>query len=287
MEDNGDSNLWKSIRDFFTSRDDNPIEDVIKEAEQDGDLGQDLGRIMLNVLRLETRQINEIMLPRPDIVCLEENASIRDVAEKIIESGHSRLPVYRDNKDQIIAVIHAKDILPVLLKPDSSAVSLTDLMRPPLLVPETKSVKSMLLEFQSKKMHLAIALDEYGGTSGLITLEDVLEEIVGEIEDEYDAPKPREITVLEDECCLVSGRTLLEDLKDQLGIELSSEFVETLGGFLIEIAGRIPATGETFDIKGYSFQIKEADSKQIHSVLVFPVARCSEEEGPDGQQERI
>lgn len=278
MEDNGDSNLWKSIRDFFTSRDDNPIKDVIKEAEEDGDLGHDVGRILLNVLRLEARQIKEIMQPRPDIVCLEEQTPIKEVAAKIIESGHSRLPVYRNHKDQIIAVVHAKDILPVLLKPDNTETALTELMRPPLLVPETKSIKSMLLEFQSKKMHLAIALDEYGGTSGLITLEDVLEEIVGEIEDEYDPPKPSEITVLEDECCLVSGRTLLEDLKQELDIELSSDFVETLGGFLIEMAGRIPAAGETFDINGYSFQIKEADSKQIQSVLVFPVARCSEEE---------
>ena len=278
MEDNGDSTLWKSIRDFFTSRDENPIEDVIKEAERDGDLAQDVGRILLNVLRLESRQIKEIMQPRPDIVCLEEDASIREVAETIIESGHSRLPVYRDNKDQIIAVVHAKDILPVLLQHDDSATSLADLMRPPLWVPETKSVKSMLLEFQGKKMHLAIALDEYGGTSGLITLEDVLEEIVGEIEDEYDTPKPREITVLEDECCLVSGRTLLEDLRDQLEIELSSDFVETLGGFIIEMAGRIPASGETFDIMGYTFQIKEADSKQIHSVLIFPVRRCTEDD---------
>ena len=277
MEDNGDSNLWKSIRDFFTSRDDNPIKDVIKEAEEDGDLGHDVGRILLNVLRLEARQIKEIMQPRPDIVCLEEQTPINDVAARIIESGHSRLPVYRNHKDQIIAVVHAKDILPVLLKPDNTETALTELIRPPMLVPETKSIKSMLLEFQSKKMHLAIALDEYGGTSGLITLEDVLEEIVGEIEDEYDPPKPSEITVLEDECCLVSGRTLLEDLKQELDIELSSEFVETLGGFLIEMAGRIPATGETFDINGCSFQIKDADSKQIQSVLVFPVARCSEE----------
>mgnify|MGYP000046421222 FL=1 len=111
MENHGDSNLWKSIRDFFTSRDENPIEDVIKEAEKDGDLGQDVGRILQNVLSLETRQIKEIMLPRPDIVCLEENASIQEVAEIIIESGHSRIPVYRDNKDQIIAVVHAKYIL--------------------------------------------------------------------------------------------------------------------------------------------------------------------------------
>lgn len=278
MEENGDSNLWKSIRDFFTSRDEHPIQDVIREAEQDGDLAQDVGRILLNVLRLESRQIKEIMQPRPDIVCLEENASIREVAETIIESGHSRLPVYRDNKDQIIAVVHAKDILPVLLRSDDVPSQLIDLMRPPLWVPETKSVKSMLLEFQGKKTHLAIALDEYGGTSGLITLEDVLEEIVGEIEDEYDPPKPREITVLEDECCLVSGRTLLEDLRKQLDLDLTSEFVETLGGFLIEMAGRIPAPGETFDIKGYSFQIKESDAKQIHSVVIFPVSGCREED---------
>ncbi len=283
MEDNGDSNLWKSIRDFFTSRDENPIKDVIKEAEEDGDLGHDVGRILLNVLRLEARQIKEIMQPRPDIVCLEEQTPINEVAARIIESGHSRLPVYRNHKDQIIAVVHAKDILPVLLKPENTETALTELMRPPLLVPETKSIKSMLLEFQSKKMHLAIALDEYGGTSGLITLEDVLEEIVGEIEDEYDPPKPSEITVLEDECCLVSGRTLLEDLKQELDIELSSDFVETLGGFIIEMAGRIPATGETFDIHGYSFQIKEADSKQIQSVLIFPVARCSEDEDPKNE----
>lgn len=283
MEDNGDSNLWKSIRDFFTSRDENPIKDVIKEAEEDGDLGHDVGRILLNVLRLEARQIKEIMQPRPDIVCLEEQTPINEVAARIIESGHSRLPVYRNHKDQIIAVVHAKDILPVLLKPENTETALTELMRPPLLVPETKSIKSMLLEFQSKKMHLAIALDEYGGTSGLITLEDVLEEIVGEIEDEYDPPKPSEITVLEDECCLVSGRTLLEDLKQELDIELSSDFVETLGGFIIEMAGRIPATGETFDINGYSFQIKEADSKQIQSVLIFPVARCSEDEDPKNE----
>jgi len=283
VEDNGDSNLWKSIRDFFTSRDENPIKDVIKEAEEDGDLGHDVGRILLNVLRLEARQIKEIMQPRPDIVCLEEQTPINEVAARIIESGHSRLPVYRNHKDQIIAVVHAKDILHVLLKPDDTETALTELMRPPLLVPETKSIKSMLLEFQSKKMHLAIALDEYGGTSGLITLEDVLEEIVGEIEDEYDPPKPSEITVLEDECCLVSGRTLLEDLKQELDIELSSDFVETLGGFLIEMTGRIPSTGETFDINGYSFQIKEADSKQIQSVLIFPVARCSKDEDSEDE----
>ncbi len=138
-------------------------------------------------------------------------------------------------------------------------------------MPETKNVKDMLLEFQSKKQHLAIAIDEYGGTSGLITLEDILEEIVGEIEDEYDSPKEEEIQILENSSCLVSGRTSLEDLKEQLGIYLESEFVETIGGYLTEMMGRIPKEGETIKVKGYNFQIKEADEKHIGSILIYPI----------------
>lgn len=270
MEKSSDSNLLKSIRDFFTSRNGNPIEEVIYEAEKDGEIGYDVGSVLLNVLKLENRQIKDCLVPRTDIDCLEESSSIQDVARMIIQSGHSRIPVFRSNKDHIIGVIHAKDILPVLLEHDGSSTPLGDLMRPPLEVPETKSVKSMLLDFQHKKMHMAIALDEYGGTSGLITLEDVLEEIVGEIEDEYDPPKPEEIAFQEDGTCVVSGRLLLTELAEQLQIQLQSEFVETLGGYLIEVAGRIPSSQEEFVIGDYNFQIKEADSKQVISVLISP-----------------
>jgi magnesium and cobalt transporter len=126
---------------------------------------------------------------------------------------------------------------------------------------------------------MAIAIDEYGGTSGLITFEDVLEEIVGEIEDEYDSPKPAEIKVLENESCLVSGRTSLEDLRNQLGIRLTSQFVETIGGYLTEWAGRVPQESESFSIDEYTFQIKEADNKQVFWVLIHPV--------PDVVQENL
>lgn len=210
------------------------------------------------------------MIPRTDIDCAEENSSITEVAEIIISSGHSRIPIYRDNKDQIIGIIHAKDLLPILINKKKRFIK-SDIKTSIFFVPETKNVKDMLLEFQSKKQHLAIAIDEYGGTSGLITLEDILEEIVGEIEDEYDSPKEEEIQILENSSCLVSGRTSLEDLKEQLGIYLESEFVETIGGYLTEMMGRIPKEGETIKVKGYNFQIKEADEKHIGSILIYPI----------------
>jgi magnesium and cobalt transporter len=286
VDDSSEGNLWTSIRNFFSGKASDPIEDVIKEARDEQQLGADIALMLLNVLKLGRSQVREVMIPRTDIDCIEEDSSIVEVAQMIIESGHSRIPVYRKNKDLIIGIIHAKDLLPVLLqqgdaeaepRQEEKEVTLQDLMRAPLFVPETKNVKSMLLEFQSKKIHLAIAIDEYGGTSGLITFEDVLEEIVGEIEDEYDVPKGEEITVLEDESCLVSGRTSLEDLREQLSIEITSEFVETIGGYLTEKAGRVPQIGEVFEINGYTFQVKDADNKQVQSIVVYPVPACKKE----------
>ena len=133
---------------------------------------------------------------------------------------------------------------------------------------ETKNVKNILLDFQSNKQHMAIVLDEYGGTAGLVTLEDVLEEIVGEIEDEYDPVRPEEIQPVDERTFLVSGRTSLEDLAEECGIRLESEQVETVGGYISEQLGRVPAAKESLELQGYTFLIKEADVKQIQWVLV-------------------
>ena len=270
MDESSEGGLWASIRNFFSGRNESPIENVITEARLDNELSPDTAAMLLNILRLGNYQVREIMVPRTDIDCVEESATMPEVAEVIIDSGHSRIPVYRGNKDHIVGIIHAKDLLPSLLHPETSERNLSDLMRPPFFIPETKNVKSMLLEFQNKKVHLAIAIDEYGGTSGLITFEDVLEEIVGEIEDEYDSPKPEDIQILEDENCLVSGRTSLEDLSSELGIALESDYVETIGGYLTEKIGRVPQKGEQFSFGQHSFQIKEADSKQVQWVLIHP-----------------
>jgi len=269
-EEGYEGKLWHTIKNLFASgKSHSSLEKIIEEARDSKNIPNDLASMMLNILRLGEKKIYEIMVPRTDIDCAEIGSSLEDVAEIIIKNGHSRIPIYRENKDQIVGIIHAKDLLPLLLKEEHRR--LEEIMRPPFFVPETKNVKDMLLEFQSKKLHLAIAIDEYGGTSGLITLEDVLEEIVGEIEDEYDMPREEEIQILENASCLVSGRTSLEDLKEQLGIELSSDFVETIGGYLTEKIGRIPNPGESFKIKGYNFQIKEADKKHIGLILIHPV----------------
>lgn len=277
MDDTSEGGLWTSIRNFFSGKSESPIENVITEASLDNELSADTAGMLLNILRLGNYQVREIMIPRTDIDCIEENATLAEVAEVIIDSGHSRIPVYKGNKDHIVGIIHAKDLLPSLLHPETSHRSLEEMMRPPFFIPETKNAKNMLLEFQSKKVHLAIAIDEYGGTSGLITLEDVLEEIVGEIEDEYDSPKPEDIQILEDESCLVSGRTSLEDLNEELGIDLVSDYVETVSGYLTERMGRVPQTGEQFALGRYSFQIKEADSKQVQWVLIHPGPKPAQE----------
>ncbi|MFP4035113.1 MAG: hemolysin family protein [Desulfovermiculus sp.] len=278
MDETSEGGLWTSIRNFFSGKSESPIENVITEARLDNELSADTAGMLLNILRLGNYQVREIMVPRTDIDCVEEKVTLAEVAEVIISSGHSRIPVYRGNKDHIVGIIHAKDLLPSLLHPEAAQRSLAELMRPPFFIPETKNAKNMLLEFQNKKVHLAIAIDEYGGTSGLITLEDVLEEIVGEIEDEYDSPKPEDIQILEDESCLVSGRTSLDDLNSELGISLESDYVETVSGYLTERIGRVPQTGEHFSFGQYSFQIKEADSKQVQWVLIHPGPQSAEHE---------
>lgn len=264
MEDGvPESRFFVFLRKLFGPKGDHPVETLILEAKNEGELKSDEASMLLNILRLRAKQVQDVMVPRTDIVAAEVNHSIRDVAELIVVEGHSRIPIYRETKDQVIGIVHAKDLLKHLLHPDAEATSLETLMRQPLFIPETKNLERMILEFQSNKAHLAIAVDEYGGTSGLITFEDVLEEIVGEIEDEYDEPEPDEVQILEGNRYLISGRAMLEDLARDHGIRLESELVETVGGFVTERTGRVPKIGESLNIDGYHFLVKDADAKQI------------------------
>ncbi len=273
MEDGPEhGNFWNKLQRLFGYRQDTPIEEVIKEASEDGEIETDEVSMLLNVLRLDSKQVTEIMVPRTEMICAEENESLKEIAGLIIESGHSRIPVYRTSKDNIIGLIHAKDLLPFFVNPDKHTVDPTTIIRPPLFIPDTKNVRDILLEFQAKKIHLAIALDEYGGTSGLVTLEDVLEEIVGEIEDEYDTPKPDEIQFLDDRRTLIAGRTSLDSVRGECAIDLSSDQVETIGGLLCEHAGKVPQKGDHLVIADHDFEIKEADNKHILWVLVTPAS---------------
>jgi len=267
-ESSESSGFWSFFRKFIRGKNLRPIGEIIYAAREEGELDAREATMLMNVLRLGRKQVHEIMIPRTDTVCAELDSSPEDIARLIIEFGHSRIPIYKENKDNIVGIVHAKDLLTHLYQGEGEPPKVRELMRRPFFIPESKNVKDLLHEFQTQKIHLAIALDEYGGTSGLVTFEDVLEEIVGEIEDEHDIPRPDEIQLLENNDLLVSGRTLLSDLKPYLGRELDSEVVDTVGGYVCELAGRVPRAGESFSAHGLVFGVKEADPKQIRWIVI-------------------
>lgn len=271
LEEGSENRFWSILRRFFSSRCEAPLEEIIREAREDGELKNEEFLMLLNVLRLSQKHAVEIMVPRTDLVCCEVNDTMNEVAKTIIESGHSRIPIYRENRDHMVGLVHAKDLIVFFL--GEKDVSLSAIMRSPYFIPETKNIREVLLEFQSKKIHMAIVIDEYGGTSGVVTLEDVLEEIVGEIEDEYDPPKPQEIQVQQDGSIFVSGRTSLDELKDELGIEIHSEQVETIGGYVCHLAGKVPQREEEFSDGIFHFTVKEADAKHIQWLEINPVVK--------------
>lgn len=271
MDGESGSPIWSRIARLFHGRSNDTVEQAIIEAREDGELDAEEGSMLLNILSLDGMQVQDIMTPRTDIDCVGEDNAVGSVIERIVESGHSRIPIYRDNRDNIVGVLYAKDLLRCFVAPHGCDTPVSTLMREPYFVPETKNVYELLQEFRGRKNHMAIVLDEYGGTSGLVTIEDVLEVIVGDIEDEHDAPRDEDIVVIDGNHYQLSGRALLEDL-EELGISLASDEVDTIGGYLSMLAGHVPQAGEVFELAGHRFEVLEADAKQIRTVQVGPAA---------------
>ena len=274
MDDGSDSSIWHRLGRLFQPRHGDSVEQLIREASEDGELDKQEGTMLLSVLTLDDLQVQDIMTPRTDIECVSDTDSIRQVAGLIIATGHSRIPVYSGNRDNIIGIVHAKDLLEHLLDVEEQNHLASSFMREAFFVPETKNVLDLLQEFRTRKNHLAVILDEYGGTAGLITIEDVLEVIVGDIEDEHDTPREEDISCQQDGSLIISGRAYLEDLSEKLPLTITSEEVDTLGGYLTHLAGRVPEVGEEFMVDDSIFIVEEADAKQIHSVrLILPEGR--------------
>lgn len=270
MDAESDSGLWTRVKRLFGHDDgDDVVEKAIQEAREEGELDPEEGSMLMNVLELNEFLVQDLMTPRTDFACADVTSTVRDVVKIIVESGHSRIPVYRDTRDNIVGMAYAKDLLTFLSNPETADAPIGEALREPFFVPETKKVVELLQEFRSRKLHMAIALDEYGGTSGLVTIEDVIEVIVGDIEDEYDAPKIEEIQDSGNGILLLAGRALLEDL-EKYGISLQSEEVETIGGYLSQLAGHVPQAGEQFILNGRVFTVLEADHKLIRSIKVVP-----------------
>lgn len=262
MEDGSDSRFRSFFKSIF-NKNGHDLEDHILEAREGGEIEGEEVSMLLNILELDERHVTEVMVPRTDMTCVEEKSNVADAAAAIAQQGnHSRIPVYRDNRDHIVGIVHVKDLLPPMMEGTATS-PITDLMRPALFVPETTRLDDMLSIFKREKVHIAVVQDIYGGTAGIVTMADVLEEIVGEMADEHDAERPEEIERTEDGALLVSGRVPLDEICALCAVEIDSDHVDSIGGYVAALAGRVPHTGEYFDIQGRRFTIMAADERHI------------------------
>ena len=219
-----------------------------------------------SVLAFSDAIVREVMVPRTDMVTLNADMTTDDALDLILEQGFSRVPVIGDGADDIVGVVYAKDLLRRLQVPSDPA-PVTEIGRPPHFVPETKRVKDLLREMQSSKVHMAVVVDEFGGTAGLVTIEDLLEELVGEIVDEYD-PEPRLVQPLEEGGFLVDARLSVNDLNRLLDTRLPDDEWDTVGGLVLAMAGRLPQVGERFELDGAVLTPVRVQGRRIEQVLV-------------------
>ena len=245
--------------EFITGLEQHKTEGVLDEEEQE---------MIENVLELSSTTADEIMTPRTDIVAVEVNSDLQKVLETITTAGHTRVPVYEKNIDNIIGLVYAKDLLAEIGKMGTE-FKLRDKIRDAYFVPESKLLRALLHEFQNQKLHIAVVLDEYGGTAGIVTLEDILEELVGEITDEYEETPPEPIKKIDQNTIEADARTYIDDLNDQLELNLpEDEDYETIGGFVFSRLGYIPKTGENFDYENLKFTIASAEARRIKRIRI-------------------
>ena len=233
------------------------------EQQEEGVISQEEGRELLqSIVDFTETVVREVMTPRPDIVAIRVDATLQDLRTLFREQQYSRMPVYRENLDNIVGIAFVKDLVAL---PPSTEPPMTTLMRAAYFVPESKRVSELLKEMQRRQVQLAIVVDEYGGTAGLVTVEDLLEEIVGEIRDEYDVESE---TVVDegDGTFVFSGKVSVDEVKDRLGIEIEREGFETVGGYLLSHLGRMPYVGERFEVDGLDVEVLEVERRRITKV---------------------
>lgn len=241
--------------------------ELIRDSGQNDLIDQDTRDMLEGVMDIADQRVRDIMIPRSQMITLKRNQSLDECLDVIIESAHSRFPVISEDKDHVEGMLMAKDLLP-FMRSDAEPFSIEKVLRPVVVVPESKRVDRMLKEFRSQRYHMAIVIDEFGGVSGLVTIEDILELIVGEIEDEYDDAEEGDIRQLSRHTYTVRALTDIEDFNKIFNTSFSDEEVDTIGGLVMQGFGHLPARGESIDIDGYQFKVAMADSRRIIQVHV-------------------
>ena len=260
----------------FMTRDE--IEQVVKIGEESGALEASERRMIDGIIDFDETRVHEIMIPRTDMTAIEAGSTLDEAVNLFIEQGHSRIPVYEESPDNIIGILYVKDTLKNLREGDLSC-DVRNLLRKPIFVPETIKTAEVLEAMRHEHIHIAIIVDEYGGVAGIVTMEDILEQIVGEIQDEYDEEAP-EVQKLEDGSYMVQGSMSLEDLSEALHSEFASDDAETVGGLVLTLSGNFPEEGEIFEYGGWKIQVVELEE---HRITLLNMRRV--EESPDGEQD--
>jgi CBS domain containing-hemolysin-like protein len=255
------------------------IHDFIEASEEEGLVNEEESEMIRSIFSLRSTVVREIMLPRTDMACVSVEATVRQLLDTIIGCGHSRIPVYENSIDNVIGLLYAKDLLKYWGEPEDR-VRVRDLMRPPYFIPETINLEQLLQEFKRKRVHLAIVIDEYGGTSGLITIEDLLEQIVGDIQDEYDSEDVL-FTVNGDGSINADARMPVEELEEHFDIQIERDKFESVGGLIFHLTGKIPATGDIVEGAGLRLTILDADERKIKKVSIARVVA-----GGDAKQDQ-
>lgn len=266
------SKYTKGLTKFFkvklgnTGFSEEELKTLIDLSEESGTIENEEKEMISSIMDFGDTSVKEIMVPRIDMVTVKHDASLDDLIETAKDSHFSRIPVYKERIDDIIGVIYVKDLISYINREADETVSIASLLHEGHYVPEQKKIQDLLKEFQTQKMHMAIVVDEYGGTSGLVTLEDILEEIVGEIQDEYDAEDPL-LVQIDEANFIIDGKMPVEEFNELLPVEIpDEEDVETISGFIHHLTGSLPEQAEVIHFENLSFTIEKVDQRRIESI---------------------
>ena len=245
----------------------NEIQELLVEGEEQGLITSQEERLISSIFNFRGTRASEIMTPSAEIVCAEENATVEELVGMINEEGYTRIPVYKETHDHVVGILHAKDLLRICAGNGDLSFDIHDYLNAPMFIKESKPITELLRDFQTKKNHIALVVDEFGGVRGLITLEDVIEEIVGEIDDEHDQEES-ELRVVDEQTIIVDAKIDIEDVEAHFSVTLPEGPYESVGGFLIHQLGRVPELGTKLDNETLHFKVLGADKRRIKTIRV-------------------
>lgn len=260
---------------------------MLEAGQESGELKEEGKKMITSIFAFDDLLAYEVMTPRTDVFSIDINAPTEDYIDELMELRYSRIPVYEDDSDNIIGILYIKDYLIKAREAGFDNVDFRSILRKPYFVPETKNIDSLFFELQTTKQHIAILIDEYGGFSGIVTMEDIIEEVMGDIDDEYDEVEP-EIQKVADDTYIVDGSMDLDDIDEELGIDLESENSETIGGFIIDILGEIPDendTGREIEYENCRFRIDSVRDRRIEKITITILPVSEDEENDDEQED--